>query len=207
MADINYKPNSFKSKDEHDKNNKVVEEKKIQKVVTGPVTVKKKTGLQKITETFISEDLPKIKHYVISDVIIPSVKKAISDIVRNGIDIALYGDTRNRNSNISASKVSYGSYYASSANQNNYKPVSRSTYSYDDIVLQDKGEAEIVLMRMDELIAKYGIVTVGDLYELVGKSGNNTDYNYGWTDLHSARTERVFEGYLLKLPRAIPIER
>ena len=60
---------------------------------------------------------------------------------------------------------------------------------------------------MDELIDAYGFVTVADLYDLVGVTGNYTDNKYGWTSIRNAEPVRARGGgYILKLPRAIPID-
>ena len=58
---------------------------------------------------------------------------------------------------------------------------------------------------MDELIDTYGQVSVADLYDLVGKSCNYTDNNYGWTNLRNAEPVRVRDGYMLKMPKVGPI--
>lgn len=58
---------------------------------------------------------------------------------------------------------------------------------------------------MDELIDTYGLASVADLYDLVGKTCEYTDNNYGWNDIRSAAVVRVRDGYLLKLPRALPL--
>ena len=59
---------------------------------------------------------------------------------------------------------------------------------------------------MDEIIDMYGRVSVADLYDLVGITGNYTDNNYGWTNLASAEPIRVRDGYVIKLPKAMPIK-
>ena len=58
---------------------------------------------------------------------------------------------------------------------------------------------------MDELIDQYGVVSVGDLYDLVGVTGAYTDNNYGWTDLRTASVVRTRDGYMIKLPRALAL--
>ena len=58
---------------------------------------------------------------------------------------------------------------------------------------------------MDELLETYDIVSVADLYDLVGKTCNYTDNKYGWTNLRNAEPVRVRDGWLLKLPKAGPI--
>ena len=106
-----------------------------------------------------------------------------------------------------ASRVSYSQYYDRDRVRRDREPVApRANYSYNDILLDNRGEAEEVLARMDELVATYGMVSVADLNELVGITGNYTDNNYGWTNIKSAYVQRVRDGYLIKLPRAIPID-
>ena len=59
---------------------------------------------------------------------------------------------------------------------------------------------------MDELIETYGSATVADLYDLVGITCNYTDNKYGWTNLRNAEPIRVRDGYMLKMPKALPID-
>ena len=73
-------------------------------------------------------------------------------------------------------------------------------------MLNSRGEAEDVLMRMDELMETYGLVRVADLYDLVGITGNYTDNKYGWTNIRNAEIVRVNNGYMIRMPRAVPID-
>ena len=72
--------------------------------------------------------------------------------------------------------------------------------------METRGEAEEVLIKMDELIATYKVVRVADFYDLVGISSSYTDNNYGWTDIKSATVVHVREGYMIKLPKALPLD-
>ena len=198
-----YKPNSNRFK-EGKVDEPVVREKKVEAITTA--TVKKKGEMKKFTDIFISEDVGSVKSYIFMDVLVPSIKKAISDIVTNGIDMILYGESgRTKRPGSTASKVSYRGYY------NQDQPVARTTartaaYDYDDVILSTRGEAEEVLSRMDDLIATYGVVSVADLYDLVNVSCNYTDNKYGWTNLVNVVPVRASGGgYILKLPRALPL--
>ena len=198
-----YKPNSHKSKEAQKES---IPEKKVEKIITGTVKSKKKSEIQKFTDIFISEDVNNVKSYILLDVLVPAIKKAISDIVTNGIDMILYGGTGRTKSNSTASKISYRSYYDGGNCRRDYSASRTKTgYNYDDIILDNRGEAEDVLSRMDELISTYGLVSVADLYDLVGITGNYTDNKYGWTDIRSAQPIRVRDGYMLKLPKALPL--
>lgn len=199
-----YKPNSHKYKE---KQKALKEKKKVEKVVTGKVKTKKKNELRKFTNAIISEDATNVKSYILVDVLIPAIKKAISDIITEGIDMLLYGGSGRSKKSSSASKISYSKYYdKKDTRRSYYEPKARRGYDFDDIVLESRGEAEEVLERMDELIETYGEASVADLYDLVGKSCNYTDNKYGWTNLRNAEPIRVRDGYMLKLPRALPID-
>jgi hypothetical protein len=188
--------------EEYTSNSHKTREKRVEKVVKGNVRSKKKTEIQKLADVFISEDVANVKSYIIFDVLIPAAKRVISDTV----DTLLYGES-GRKGKSNSSKASYERYYdrSNSNRTNTPKTRSRSTYDYDEIVLDNRGEAEEVLSRMVDLVETYGLVSVADLYDLCGMSCNYTDNNYGWTDIRSANVVRVRDGYLIKLPRALPL--
>ena len=85
-----YKPNSHRFKEEQ----KESSEKKVEKVVTGKVKTKKKSEVRKLADIFIPGDISNVKSYILMDVLVPAVKKAISDIVVDGIDMILYNGER-----------------------------------------------------------------------------------------------------------------
>ena len=198
-----FKSNSHKSKSEVKKE----PDKKVEQIVAGNVRTKKKSDMQKFTDVFITEDMNNVKSYILMDVLVPAIKKAVSDIVTNGIEMLLYGEAGKVKKNTNSSKVSYRNYYDRNEGRRDYNQSHRtySGYSYDDVILDNRGEAEDVLSRMDELISTYGIVSVADLFDLVGITGNYTDNKYGWTDIRNASVVRIREGYMLKLPKALPL--
>ena len=199
-----YKPNSNKYKEEQVANVKK-DEKRVEKVVTGKVITKKEGFFTRMFKGLISEDAKDVKSYVFGDVLIPAIKKAISDIVTDGIDIILYGESRGKRGRSTADRVSYRNYYDRSDSYRRPAP-SYNDYSYDNIILETRGEAEEVLARMDELMDTYGLVRVADLKDLVGITGTYTDNKYGWTNIRSAEVVRVRDGFTIKMPRAVVID-
>lgn len=211
----NYKPNSHKYKEENKQLPATTEEKpKVEKVITGKVKTKKKSQVTKFADIFISEDAANVKSYVFMDVLVPAIKKAISDIVTDGIDMILYGGTgqsRKRSGGSNATYVSYRNYSDRDRRDDRRRDDgyrSRSRYSFEDIILDNRADAEEVLDRLDELLDQYSMVRVSDLYDLVGITGEYTDNKYGWTSLSTARVEPVRGGgYMLKMPNPMPIGR
>ena len=203
--DSNYKPNSHKYKEEQAKK-EAEGSKKVEKVVQGKVTSKKKSEIRKLTDIFVSDDVSNVKNYILLDVLVPSIKKAISDIVTNGIDMILYGESGRKDKKTPGSRYSYDKQYNRENRSTDYTNRTRTNYSYDDIILDNRGEAEEVLSRMDDIIAEYGMVSVADLYDLVGVTCNYTDNYYGWKNLSTAHVAIVRDGYLLKFPKAGPLK-
>ena len=175
------------------------EEKKIEKIVTGNVKTKKKSGLVKFFRGFISDDIKDIKTYLFTDVVVPTIKKSIWDVV----DMVLYGGKSSRSRNYGGSRVSYRDYYDEPK-----RTATRvvASYSYEDVILETRGEAEEVLDQLVALIDRYQTVSVADLYDLVGIAKDYTSNKYGWTNLATADVVRVRDGYMLKLPRPVPIK-
>ncbi len=188
-----YKPNSLRSKQQ-------AEEKKVEKVVTSNVTQHKKSGLSKAASAFLPGDVNDVKSYILADVLIPSIKRAISDIVCNGINMLLDEPARGKSSSPSA-KVSYRQYYSDRDDRRD-RPRAQLQYSYDDVTFETRGDAEAVLYRMEELLERFEVVSVADMLDLAGLSSKYTDNKYGWTDLRSARVLHGRDGYRLDLPRA-----
>ena len=204
MDQLDYKPNSHKAKEEQ----RNQEEKKIEKVVKGPVKVKKKGELSKLADIFISEDAKNVKSYVLMDVLVPAIKKAISDIVTDGVDMILYGTSGRGKKRSTAEKISYRSYY--DRRDDDRRPSSDRTtrrYSYDEVTIDTRGEAEEVLTRMGEVIDTYGVISVADFYEMVGVKSEYTDHKYGWNSIRNADIVRVVGGgYMIRLPKAMAID-
>lgn len=207
MAD--YKPNSHKSKAERTEPT-TSEEKRATKVISGKVKTKENNG-RKFAGMFVSEDAANVKSYVLLDVLVPAIKKAISDIVTDGIDMILYGESRGKKTR--SSGVSYRSYYDDrdrrDRSRDNDRENRRSTsgrFDYDDIVFDTRGDAELVKDQMCDIVDKYGVVAVADMYDLAGLTVPYTAARYGWFNIRTAEVTRIHDGYVIKLPKAMPID-
>lgn len=208
MSEPVYTPNSHKYREEQKQ--LASEEKRVQKVVKSPVKTKTNEA-RKLADIFISEDISNVKSYIFMDVLVPAIKKAIYDIVTNGIDMFLYGGTGKGKNSSGSAKVSYRNYYDqknnnSSGYRGSENNQSRNGFDYDDLIFSNRGEAEAVKQQMQDAIVKYGLVTVADLYDMAGLNAPYTSQKYGWIQLSSAEVIRTRDGYMIKLPRAVPID-
>lgn len=194
-----YKSNSNKSREAA----VIQPEKRVEKVVSGNTRVKKKSGIQKFADIFVPEDVGDIKSYIVTTVIIPAIKKAIMDVM----DMFLYGESGSARKAGSASKVSYRSYYEKNQDRRDTRPTRANAFDYDNIIFDSRGDAEACLDAMYDILSTYLTVSVADLYDLADMPPTNNYMlnRYGWVDLSGSTVVRTRDGYILKLPRAVPL--
>lgn len=194
-----YQSNSHRSKAEA-----AEREKRVEKVVKGKASTSSNAG-RKFTNIFVSEDASSVKKYVVEDVLIPTIKDTVANIVKNVVDIVLFGETQGNRSR-SKSKVSYRSYYDDEKEKSRATTSSRNRFDYDDIKFETRAEAEEVRDQMDNVIETYGHVTVADMYDMADLTAPYTANDYGWKSVVNADIVRARDGgWILKLPNARPI--
>lgn len=204
MAEIDYKPNSHKY---HEERKRVDNEKKrANKVVTGKVKVRKKKGINKFSDIFSASDIDEVRDYVVNDIILPTAKKTLFDIISNGADMMIFGGTSHSSRSNSRDKVSYNSYWRG---RDRSEPRTRNRGGYDDegvITYETRREAEDVLDELEDRIREYGVATVLDMYDASDSSAPHTADRYGWTSLRNAKVVRTRDGYILDMPKAMPVD-
>lgn len=145
-----YKSNSHKSRE---RAKAELPEKKVEKIVSGSVKTKKKSGINKLAGIFVPEDVDNVKSYIFEDIVVPAVKDIILDAVKAVLGVKSPSGKRS-----SASKVSYRKYYEDPAQGNRRNYNSQSSIGgcdFDDIYFDTRIEAENVLAAMDEIVASY----------------------------------------------------
>lgn len=192
------------------------EPKKVERITTGEA-VRRKTPLgRRFVATFFKGDARQAWVDVIADVLVPAAKDMVTDAVTQGVERMIYGESRGRSrrssygSNIT-SRLSYGQYHSPvgrasglSQRRDEERSISRrgrASHDFDEIILPTRPEAEEVIDRLFDLVSRYEVATVSDLYSLVGVTGEYTDEKWGWDDIRGAAVSRVREGYLLDLPK------
>lgn len=192
-------------------------EKKIERVTTGDVVRRKPSLSRRFVNTFLKGDAKNAWYFVVGDVLVPAAKDMIADAVTQGFERMIFGDVRSRPrrgfSSGAPSHISYNRYTAPTQRNNaprEYRPeprMSRRTpINFEDIILATRVEAEEVLELMHNLVEKYNSVTVSDLYDMIGTTGEYTDEKWGWTDMRNVDIVRVRDGYLLNLPKPEPLD-
>ena len=149
---------------------------------------------------FFKDDIQSVGQYIFADVLLPAVKDLVVDMVRQGIERAVYGEssphTRGPRGYSSRGYTSYN--VISSGRRNDDGPGyrreisarQRSSHNFSDIIIPTRSEALDVLDGLDAQIRQFGVVSVADLYDLVGITSEFTDESWGWDNLRGATVYR-----------------
>jgi hypothetical protein len=69
-----------------------------------------------------------------------------------------------------------------------------------DFVLSKRSEAELVVAHVIDVLKRYEIVSLADLYDLMGLESSYTDTKWGWTRLNNVQIHEVTNGFTIEFP-------
>ena len=201
-----YKPNTNRSRESTEKHDLSPSDKHIRKITTSlEPTVKSKA--QEVAGIFIKSDARTVMDDITYHVIIPSIMEMIMEGLHSAVDLFFKGTTSGRRGVSdryrSDSRVSYRKYYDDKERRGkryyddgpSERPSRRrSGHHVDDIILDNRWEAEEILDEMQGEITKHDFVSVADLYEMIDRDWDWTATKWGWDDLGKARIEKLRRG-------------
>lgn len=196
---------------------------KLDSVVTGTVTKRKRSIGTRIKDIFFGGDARDAISNVASEVIFPAIRNVIVDAGTEGIRRMVYGESATRQAPRASSGVGkYGSRttYAHPVRRPQQNPYPRDAYAVlpdqaprlqprggigSDIILNSRDDAALVVERMSDILDQFEKVSVADLYDLLGMPTSMQDNKWGWRVLPSPGIAQVRDGWLIELPNAEPI--
>lgn len=200
---VDYPANSKKLREVKNEEGPAKEE--VKKVITGNVVRRKRSLVSKIFGDVVAEDSGSVFEYLLTDVLIPAAKNLLYELVTEGAQRKLYGNSKPRSSGMKQGYTSYASRFVQGRNtpepQTMMSRQERASHNFNNVILANRGDAEDVLEALRELIDRYEVATVSDFYELVGITSDFTDNKYGWTDLRAAGVQLVRGGWTVNMPR------
>lgn len=178
-------------------------EKKVEKVISGEVSSKKRSMGSRIGRAMINDDIGDMADYLIFQVAIPVLKQACAEGLTNAVNgifgtnvrVPLSGNTRN----VAYSKISTGT---SQQRQPSVSERDSSIFDYEEQLFETRADCEEVINALANIIEEYHSATVMDFYDLIGKTAPYTAQKYGWKSMSSAYPQKVRDGYIIKFPRA-----
>ena len=204
--------NSNKNKNEVQMEKKEVP-KNIAPSVTEGVTLKKKSFGSKLKNSMVAEDISTVGSYIAGEVIVPTLKELLYNIVAGSLESLMWGTTRGKRSSghilKGRGKIDYTQFQYDSIGGGSKKDLSHEHvkkiggFDFDVIIFDDRATAKKVLDDMLFFIEEYDRVSVNDLFDLCNKSKfvPPTATHYGWTDLRGVQPKMIRGGkFILDLP-------
>ena len=101
--------------------------------------------------------------------------------------------------------------FKNSLTKTNYNtiPNEKRTKIDTTIVFRHRNNALVALSNLEDIFDRYGVVSVGDLYDEAGIKSDYTSSRFGWKDydaIHSAKVIKVKGGYMIDLPEPVEFE-
>lgn len=207
--DTNFPPNSKASKGP--------QREPVQRVTSADAVRRPPSLGKRFTQTFIAGDGARTAwDYMIFEVMIPEAREAVVNGLQSFVE-RLFTGGRVRTGGTRPNPYGHFSYnrmFRGGA-QDDRPPLptrqqlsgpARARHDFDEIILENRVDAEEVRDHMYNILNHYDVVTVADLYQLVGIKPDHTDTTWGWTSLKGTEVGRVRGlGYLLDLPEPEPI--
>lgn len=190
-------------------------EKVVLKVVEGGAIRRKQPMSSRLKEALFGSDAKAAVHHAIWDIAVPAARDMVFNAFVEGLRRAAYGENAGP-SRASVTTRLVGSALGTTAYDRFAKPgrqsepmgmsrLARMHHNFEEVILPNYSDADAVLEVMKDMIDRYGLVTVGDLYDMINEPRSHADEKWGWSDLRGVRPRRVSAGYLLDLPRPEPL--
>lgn len=199
---MDYQGNSNKEKDA--KNNPP--KKELEKVVSGEVVMKPKALGGRFKSIFFGGDISTAIQYVGAEVLLPALRNLVVETISKGADRLIYGDSGRRPRSNYGPRVQYNNPINRSGFQRNLPDRrsmdrwSRDQKTPEDVIVASREDADMVVERLTDIVDSYDVVSMADLYELLGLPSSHIDNKWGWTNLSSIEVRQVREGYRISFP-------
>ena len=194
----------------------------------GDIVVKKKNVLQRFVDAFFVKSFSEVAEDVKQNHIKPAIKNMIISAVNTTVTGLLYDNA------IPKSNGTYYPFQNYSWNGVQVPPIINYTganrpvqsqvslvpgnyvSSYEELEIQPnpmKNEdlndaarkANDVLRCLNDQLARYHKVSIGDLYDACGVTCQASYFNYGWVDLTGAGIKATPTGFRFALPAPVPL--
>lgn len=187
----------------------------------GDISKRKPSFSERLKTTFIAEDARDVGDYIIWDILIPTVKRTLNDVICGASNRIFLGSTTPQTSHlyqerggvtrVIGSENRYSSLARSSSQKTETRPLPnrrsanmpRSNFNIDIFESTDYGDCAMLLDDIVDYLETKKKITVSGYYSLAFNSqAPYTSENWGWYSLKSASIERDANGkWFIKLPR------
>lgn len=171
--------------------------------------IKKESKTEKLKKALFGESVENVGDYMIFQVMIPALKATFADMIGNGIEVWLFGESsgRRRGPSRNSERAGYSGMYRRDSSREREDRDSDLGYVWEQVEPMSKSDCLTVLSDLKDYAFDNEYATVADLLDIMrmSKYAEFTDENKGWyaEDLkgNNATYRAVRGGYVLDLPR------
>ena len=166
-----------------------------------------KTGLNKFVDFIIGDDSKNVFSYLWNDILVPAAKNMLFDMIRDGAEMRIFGEVRNRGvrNRQTGTYVSYDQISRDKDRREQERSYQRRVGKPDDVLIDTEEEIKDALSKMYDYLETYNELPLAVYYDIVGVVGDFTDNDWGWTSLQGTKILRVRDGYIFDLPKMVPL--
>lgn len=197
----------------------VVIEKKIERIVAEGGLVDPHAGVGgKFRKIFGRADFKGTMHFVWKDVVLPAAKAVALDALWRGGEHAMYRGASptvgpagriygaapgTRVSSVSYTGPAYRPGQTTPPTGHHQAPITTQVVYpqtlWDEYILVNRADAVRTVQQMGDLIETYGLVTVADLHEMLGRQISHTENKFGWDHLRGVEVVNHPHGWQITL--------
>ena len=184
------------------------------------VVRRKRTIGDRFKDMFLKDGKKRFETYV-TEVLFPSAQDMLFDAATQALARAILGEERASKISSSTARtvtsrlvgnsprgfVDYDRFAKKNPGFTGLSRVARAHHDFEEVILPSHRDAMRVIENMKDYADRYGAVSVGDLYDMIGEESTFADEKYGWTieDLADARPRPVRSGFLLDMNKPQPL--
>lgn len=155
----------------------------------------------------LQKDISNSVESSIDQVLIPKFMDLISDFL---VDIIqrFFGKGSAPRANDRRRSSGYGDYYGRERTSVSDRKVD-GPFNYEEVICDTKQEVEDVLDKLQDIIDRYDVASINDLYKAADlELGPYTYGDYGWDSLRDVKRRPTSDGrYIIKMPRPMNLRR
>lgn len=185
----------------------------MEKVIEGKIVQRKDPFWRRVSKSMIAEDASTVGDFLLEDVVIPSLKDLLRNIIFGSVERTLYGRASvpgSRSfvgSGVTNLRTAYHNVPAQSPPRPALTQSARANHAFTEYTFERREDALSVLSSLIQGIEEYGSVSVKDLYDLLGITDDFTSRGWGWTNLEHAEARQARGGgWFLDLPPTKPLK-
>lgn len=155
-----------------------------------------------------------MKSFIFDEIVTPLIQRAVVEGVTGAINYLVKGDAyadRKATNSFGKSYINYNGISSGKPTGGNGQYVysgKNSGMDIENVWFESRVDAQRVLDEMMGVIAQYDILTVNGFYDLIGRTSliDPSNEKFGWSDLRNAYITGARGGWIIHLPRPMPID-